>query len=226
MSLKITSLNSNDGLPVEQVHNIDMDFTGKLWMATSAGLARYNGATISVYDGRTGIDCVGLRTVYVHTNNVWIGTDQGLELLDSDGNKRELSLDFEWKYGIAECIVILNDEVYVGTSNGLLKLLLVDGKYTLAETYNIGYVVSIDKYSDHELLVVSASLGLLKVTRKGVVSFTDELPSDAVINCVKKSFENFILVGTSIGLFVLNGDGQLVNRLKQSNRESLFRPHQ
>ena len=78
MFLNIATINSDQGLPNEQVHNAIQDKQSRIWMSTPAGLACYNGNSIEVHDTRTGLDCLGLRTVYISKDEIiWIGTDRG-----------------------------------------------------------------------------------------------------------------------------------------------------
>ncbi|MBT8302842.1 MAG: hypothetical protein KJP09_00115 [Bacteroidia bacterium] len=221
MSLKIASLNSNDGLPVEQIHNLDRDTKGRLWLATSSGLACYNGSEVKVYDSRNGIECVGLRIVKVLFNSeVWIGTDQGIEVLDLNGNKKTLNLGFVWKYGIAEYLEVLKDHLYVGTSNGLLKLKLVGESYQLIKTFDLGYVRQLEKLNDDQLLVVSGLKGLVHVDGESYKPFGTVPFEDNPILCVKKTIDNYILLGTERGLFVLDTIGNLVDGLKTNGFDS------
>ena len=172
MNLKIKSINNDQELPVEQVHEIDQDIHNRLWMATSAGLVCYNGASIKTYDSRNGIECVGLRTVsIVSTNEVWIGTDRGLEVLDLQGNKIPFQLDFEWIYGVAESIISLNEYIYVGTSNGLLKLKKKNNVLQLAKVLKLGFVSNIILCDDSSILVISGSEGLIRIKGDSWVTF-------------------------------------------------------
>ena len=213
MNLKITSLNSNDGLPVEQVHKIDIDFMGKLWLATSSGLACYNGADVKVFDSRTGLNCVGLRTVSILFNDeVWVGTDQGIEVLNLNGQKKNFDFDFEWKYGIAECITVINNVTYIGTSDGLLQLSRNADAFTLTHHFNLGFVRSLVQISENNLLAVTANEGLVKLSGNQWNIFNKEIPQGNAVICVEKTLDNYILLGTVSGLYVLNKEGAIVHR--------------
>lgn len=214
MNLKIKSINNDQELPVEQVHEIDQDIHNRLWMATSAGLVCYNGASIKTYDSRNGIECVGLRTVsIVSTNEVWIGTDRGLEVLDLQGNKIPFQLDFEWIYGVAESIISLNEYIYVGTSNGLLKLKKKNNVLQLAKVLKLGFVSNIILCDDSSILVISGSEGLIRIKGDSWVTFSKDISESATVLCIKKTIDNYILAGTTEGLYILTREGEITSKL-------------
>lgn len=220
MNLKIKSINSSLGLPVEQVHKIDQDIHNRLWLATSAGLVCYNGASIKTYDSRKGIECVGLRTVSIVSNNeVWIGTDKGIEALDLLGKKIPLHLDFEWIYGIAECIISFKKCLYIGTSSGLLKLQKKANVFELVQVWNLGFVSSIIVCDDASILVISANEGLLKICKDSKVAFCRYLPVNATVLCVRRTLDDYFLVGTSEGLYMLTNEGEIVNKFVLSKTD-------
>lgn len=123
MQPKILTLNSNDGLPNDQIHKIASDSYGRLWLPGPSGISFYNGNKIKVFDTQNSLDCPGLRTVTISKNQtIWIGTDQGIEALKIDGSKIKLHLNFNWNFGIAESIFIDDNTIWIGTSYGLIKL--------------------------------------------------------------------------------------------------------
>ncbi len=207
MFLKISTINSDQGLPNEQVHATRQDKYGRLWMATPAGLACYNGNTIKVFDTRTGLECLGLRTIHITDDGiVWIGTDRGVEAIHVDGNKINLQLKFEWKYGIAESISKNGDFLFVGTSFGLLKLKQTGNILELVFADDLGLVKQILIKDSDNFLVVSAKYGLLTYQGIDWKIANAKLPEADLITCVEKTIDHFFLVGTFNGLFVLNSD--------------------
>jgi signal transduction histidine kinase/ActR/RegA family two-component response regulator len=205
MFLKITTVNSDQGLPNEQVHTARQDKFGRIWLATPAGLACYNGNSIKVYDTRSGLECLGLRTINITDDGiVWIGTDRGLEAINIDGTKIDLKITFDWKYGIAESIFKSKGFLYVGTSFGLLKLKQTNEVLELEYADNIGLVSKIIKKDDTHFFVVSAKYGLLEYGGRNWKVVNKHLPEADLITCIEKTIDNFYLVGTIDGLYVLN----------------------
>ncbi|BAV99259.1 hybrid sensor histidine kinase/response regulator [Lysobacter enzymogenes] len=73
-----------DGLPSNTVNRIAEDRHGYLWIATSEGLARYDGTGYRVWQREQGLRDNFLWAVHVDARNrVWVGTAQaGLAMLD------------------------------------------------------------------------------------------------------------------------------------------------
>lgn len=212
MFFKISTVNSDQGLPNEQVHATRQDKYGRIWMATPAGLACYNGNTIKVFDTRTGLECLGLRTIHITDDGiVWVGTDRGLEAINVDGSKINLELKFEWKYGIAESIAKSGDFLFVGTSFGLLKLKQTGNILDLVFADDLGLVKQIFSINSDNCLVLSAKYGLIKYQGIDWKITNAKLPEADLITCIEKTIDNFFLVGTFNGLFVLNKNFEVVD---------------
>ncbi|KAB7772162.1 histidine kinase [Xanthomonas maliensis] len=75
-----------DGLPSNVVYGFDEDANGYLWMASSDGLARYDGRNYRIWRIEDGLHDNQVWAVHVdRRNRVWIGTDiGGLAMLDVD----------------------------------------------------------------------------------------------------------------------------------------------
>jgi signal transduction histidine kinase/ligand-binding sensor domain-containing protein len=222
--LKLTTLNSDSGLPNEQVHAIDQDSFGRLWLASPTGLARYNGSQVKIFDHTNGLSCIGLRTVRVSSDGtVWIGTDQGIEAINIDGTPKKWNIRPEWNFGIAESILIADNTIWAGTSFGLLKLYdnTEKNELQLLHKEDLGLVRCILKNGSN-LLVASAKYGLLNYNTTGWQHFNKEdLPSGDSIICMAHTNNNLIMVGTTTGLFLLDPSGKLIEHftLPDSNNK-------
>ncbi|MDG2519048.1 ligand-binding sensor domain-containing protein [Lysobacter soli] len=75
-----------DGLPSNSINGIAEDQSGYLWIATSDGLARYDGITFRIWRAGDGLLDNYLWSVHVDAQNrIWVGTSQaGLAMLDTD----------------------------------------------------------------------------------------------------------------------------------------------
>jgi signal transduction histidine kinase/ligand-binding sensor domain-containing protein len=218
MFLKITTINSDQGLPNEQVHKARQDKFGRIWMATPAGLACYNGNSIKVYDTRSGLECLGLRTINITDDGiVWIGTDRGLEAINIDGTRIDLDITFDWKYGIAESIFQSKEFLYVGTSFGLLKIKQTNEVLELEYADNIGLVSKIIQKDDNHFFVISAKYGLLEYGGINWKVVNDHLPEADLITCIEKTIDNFYLVGSNDGVYVLNMAYEIVEHFSLPN---------
>lgn len=124
-----------DGLPSNRINGIAEDRNGYLWIATSDGLARYDGKAFRVWRAEHGLHDSFVWAVHVDASDrVWIATKAGLALLDRDrkrlryynrGNTPAMGDDIIW------CVTSTPDgAVWFGTPFGGLHRLDPDGKVT------------------------------------------------------------------------------------------------
>ena len=75
-----------DGLPSNRINAVTEDRQGYLWIATSDGLARYDGIGYRIWRGEQGLRDSFIWSVHVDARNrLWIGTgNAGLAVLDAD----------------------------------------------------------------------------------------------------------------------------------------------
>lgn len=63
------------GLPSKECYNVMQDSKGYIWISTDAGLCKYNGNTLEIFDKDNGIDENSCYSVVEdHYGNIWIGT--------------------------------------------------------------------------------------------------------------------------------------------------------
>ena len=211
MFLKIITLNSNNGLPNEQVHAINQDKYGRLWTAGPAGLACFNGNSIKTYDSRSGLECQGLRTLFITQNGtVWIGTDRGIEAIDIQGKKINLHFSFDWNFGIAETILADQSTLWVGTSYGLLKLQLNGDVLEMVSKEEVGLVSDIKFKVEGHVLAVSGKYGLIEYNGETWKEVNNNLPVADKVTCITETLDHFLLVGTVDGLYILNNNNEIV----------------
>ncbi len=224
MLLKITTINSEDGLPNEQIHAVDQDHLGRLWMASPTGLSRYNGSQIKIFGNNSELDCIGLRTVRIDADEkVWVGTDRGLEVINLAGKKKHWTNQLDWQFGIAESILCLDAVVWVGTSFGLLKLQEEKENNELQITYKeeLGLVRSIIQKDESNLLVASTQYGLIEHNGTNWKKLNEDvLPNGDAIICMAITKTKDILVGTTNGLFVLDEEGMLKQHFTLSMQQN------
>lgn len=218
MTLKISTLSSKDGLPNEQVHAISEDDKGRLWFAGPAGAMCYNGREIRSFDTRDGIDCPGLRTIQVEKQEVWLGTDRGIERLTTEGAIHPIALNFEWTYGIAECFLFMNDLIFIGTSGGLLTCEFQHQKLELKRHDNCGLVTQLIDYNNTVLLVCS-QLGLVKIEGDAFNQFLEE-EHEFTTQKLHLTIEKKLLIGTDQGLISVSDDGEIESHYIRKNGSS------
>ena len=220
MSSKIITLSSNAGLPNEQIHAISEDSKGRLWLAGPAGAMCYNGHDVRTFDTRDGLECPGLRTIRVHEEEVWLGTDRGIERLQIGGEIKPIEIDFEWHYGIAECFLFIDKEIYVGTSSGLLVLDKTLDRIQLKQHYDIGLVTSLLAFNG-SVLAICSTVGLVRISNG---TFEDIVLSNDECNpyVLHQTIDNALLVGTDNGLFTLDESGEITSKYtRESGNQSV-----
>lgn len=218
MQPKITTINSNHGLPNDQIHSVSSDKYGRLWLAGPSGLSCYDGINLNIFDSRNGINCPGLRTIYISKNDIiWIGTDRGIEAMHIDGTIIELILEFEWKYGIVESILITESYLWLGTSFGLLKLSFKENNLQIIKEFELGLVSNIISNGEDNILLISSKKGVLEFKNNEIHLFNSELPSNIKPNCITKTIDHNYLIGTSHGLFLLNKNKKITTHFKPIN---------
>jgi signal transduction histidine kinase/CheY-like chemotaxis protein/sugar lactone lactonase YvrE len=210
-----------DGLPSNRINDIAEDAFGYLWIATSDGLARYDGIGFRVWRVGQGLRDNLVWAVHVDARNrVWIGTGHaGLALLDVGRNT------FRY-YDRKSNAAIANDEVWsiastpdgmlwFGTADGGLNRLAPDGAIKRFMP-RAGDTRSLPDAAVGQLAV--APDGALWVgTKNGVARWTghdfDRLPASALnspsVNGLTVDPDGTLWIGTARGVSVRRPDGTL-----------------
>lgn len=198
-------INKDDGLGDLSVSNIIQDNAGYVWFATQGGLYKYDGRGSKSYRNNP-FDTEGLihnliQTMYydVDKNDLWLGTYQGISILDLDSNSFE-NLTVE-DHGISNNVIVAiekdtNGHMWFGTLDGLNRYEPDTG---ILENYEVeGAVVrSILRDSQDRLLVGTyEGLFLFDYDQQELVKIDVELPSSFVMSV--KEFEPGVL---SLGLW-------------------------
>lgn len=135
--LPVKTYTTADGLPRDSVTRIKQDSRGFLWFCTHEGLSRFDGTGVTNF---TVSDGLPNRTVndFIETKDgiILIATGKGLARLNPHGlrNSKEnpLFTTFLPETAKAESIKVLFEDksgnIWVGTSDGLYKLVKVNGE--------------------------------------------------------------------------------------------------
>ncbi|HZS10589.1 MAG TPA: two-component regulator propeller domain-containing protein [Blastocatellia bacterium] len=140
----------------DEVWDIAEDGQGALWLATSAGLDRFDpdrGAVTAHYDaGPEGLSQPGLRTLlFDQQGNLWIGTVGGLDLLRNGSNsfvhyrhddRDPHSLSNDYVFSLRED---RQGRVWVGTSGGLNRLDQKAGTFTAYNEFPSNTIYGIEE---------------------------------------------------------------------------------
>ena len=212
------------GLSQNTVNSILQDSDGFMWFGTWDGLNRYDGYEFLLYNKEHGLSNENIRSIHQKGDTLWIGTEEGLSLLDmstnsitnflSDGND-SASLTNNWINHIYEDH---NGKIWISTASGLSSY--------LPATNSFGQVFSRDYgnplRSNHMNMMkqdssynywIATSYGLVyyeietqSLTRYfHIVADTTSLPDNHVTSITFDSY-NRLWVGTKSGLARFDSD--------------------
>ncbi|HVI25928.1 MAG TPA: two-component regulator propeller domain-containing protein [Xanthomonadaceae bacterium] len=210
-----------DGLPSNRINGVAEDQFGYLWIATSDGLARYDGLGFRVWRVGEGLRDNFVWAVHVDARNrVWIGTSRaGLAMLDVDRREvRYFDRASDPRIGSDEVWTIASTSdgaLWFGTGDGGLHRRTPDGRITrfMPEP---GNPRSLPDASVGQLAV--APDGTLWVgTKKGVARWTGHdfarLPADAALSQATNGLafepDGTLWIGTPRGVSALHRDGRV-----------------
>jgi len=194
----------SDGLPEQTVQAFAQTPDGYLWIGTTGGLVRFDGAHFTVFD-RQNTPAMHENSVFCLTvsqdGSLWIGTEGGGLLRYSDGEFHSWST----RNGLSNDFVrtILEDTggtIWAGTDNGLLRL--EEGRFVRVDgRSNIPQLAVHALYQDRDGWIWVGGSNLLKLKSDSVVEY--KLSGEASQNRVKsivQTQDGTMWAGTVSGL--------------------------
>ncbi|AKD03124.1 two-component regulator propeller domain-containing protein [Pontibacter korlensis] len=120
----IRSWTLEQGLPQSQVMAIEQDHRGYLWLATRAGLSRFDGVSFKTYTKENGLSSHNISTLYEDSRRrLWIGTtDVGLLLFNGSSFKNygpQKGIQAQSVWSISEDN---SGKLWIGTNKGVYHL--------------------------------------------------------------------------------------------------------
>lgn len=124
-------ITKENGLPTNETGQIRKDDDGFIWIATGDGLCRYDGQFVKVYQSGNDLKHSPLdnfiNTILPVKNHIWIGTSQGISVLDTKTNsfrhyqfedgKKSSTLKRRYDQNVAALFRDRSGAVWVGTRN-------------------------------------------------------------------------------------------------------------
>ena len=208
-----------DGLPSNRINDIAEDASGYLWIATSDGLARYDGIEFRVWRVGQGLRDNTIWAVHVDARNrVWVGTgNAGLAMLDTrreafhyydHTSNPDMGSNDVWSIASTP-----DGALWFGTADGGLHRMQADGT-----------IVRYMPRPNDPRSLPDAAVGQLAVapdgtlwvgTKGGVARWTghgfDRLPASALntqaVNGLTIGADGALWIGTPRGVSVRHADG-------------------
>lgn len=199
----IRSWTLEQGLPQSQVTAIQQDEKGFLWLATRAGLSRFNGINFHTYTKDHGLSSHNISALFIDSRQrLWIGTtDAGLQLFDGTSFER-----YGPGYGLrAQAINCISEDrkgnIWLATNEGIFYI-----TSTRVEKYKAlpdAFYTAIAHTASGELWAGTQQNGVYKVSADSLVShYTPEssaLPHQH-ITAITTDKDGHVWIGTAQGL--------------------------
>ena len=209
--LPIERFDHRRGLTSLQIHKTICSHDGRIWSATPAGLACYDGVKINMYGQRHGLSNHGLRTIAVHPDNsIWIGTDVGIEVLDISGT--EIKVLWSNPVGTVNSIDVTDEIAVIGTTKGLY---FVSGKGEIrrSKVPELGHAViaSVLIASDQSIWAIGPAIGIVRIAKTGEkLNVPQRRRLSGAPRCLAHGPEGSVLVGSELGVLNVEPDAQII----------------
>ncbi|MCD4682755.1 MAG: hypothetical protein K8R86_05700, partial [Bacteroidales bacterium] len=221
---KFRHLTEKQGLPHYTVNDITKDPDGYMWFATAAGLCRYDGYNIKIYqndpDDSTTISSNNIRCLLVDDNNIlWIGTAYGLNKMDLATEKftwfkRDSSNPNSLSHNYIN--TIYKDRtgiIWIATVRGLNEMNVEDGSFTSYfqksenKLSDVDNIQSINK--DHSgKLWIGTKNGLFHFNRGNksfkavdLIRLSSMATERITVSCIHIDNKDILWLNTSSGFF-------------------------
>lgn len=243
-SLKFDHYNDNDGLSHNSIRHIVQDKHGFLWIGTFSGLNRFDGYEVKQYlsnsegDNKINNDDITALEFDEESNNLWIGTREGLTLLNlnnqqfttflnDDGNPKSLP-----ENEIRSVFVDSHKHVWVGTrEQGLYRFYLDKKEFVKVDLPDFDYIKEIFEDSAGNIWIGSynaASVAKIYLDEGGEIQKTTTFEISDPENIEKSPYLHFIFedskkdifAGTRKGLYKLNKKKQIFEDVYINNSET------
>ena len=203
-----TSWTTADGLPSDDIRDVAVAADGTVWLATSQGVAAFDGATFTVHNTTThpGLVNNDLQAIAaISTGDVWVGTDFGVSVFDGSAYTTYTTLDGLGDNAIKNIKEAPNGDIWIATINGATRY--SGGVFTAFASPNIpfGGALHIAFASNGDVLI-SGGLGGVIVyngTTFSAVTTAQGLLSNRIRSIAVDEAQNK-WVGTASGISVLD----------------------
>src|SRR2546421_5482024 len=191
---KFKAFTTQDGLPSNVIDALSEGHDGSLWVATAAGIARFND---NVFSAQSELPGIGVRALFTDRDGaLWIGSSDGLACYQNGAVGKYTTQD-----GLANNTVLSiyqdQDGIWLGTTDGLSEF--KGGRfltYTTRDGLPNNRIISLMADREGSLWIGTAG-GLSRFADKQFSSFrTGEGPANEIILSMLQDREGSLWIGT------------------------------
>lgn len=233
-----------ENLPMDSgIEMSTSDFQGNIWLASSTmGIMKVISCNFQDLSTSTELPSEVANATCLSVDYLYVGTDNGLDILDPDGKLVVNELTEQLKGARIRCISVdSNNNIWISTYSNSLGLLCYqpDGEiksYTMEDGLPSNEIRCAKEISDGS--IIAGTNGGLVIIKDGsvqrVVGSKDGI-KNTVFLTVEEGDNGEILVGTDgDGMYVIEGDNvrrlgredgltsEVVQRIKKDDREDLY----
>ncbi len=225
-------IDSENGLPADQVNTLVKDQTGFIWVGTREGLARFDGHEFDVFQHQRN-DSTSIPNNWVecllvdHSNQLWVGTTRGLCRYEAEsGSFRPFPEHLDSLLRRERVHALHQDhsnKVWIGTPARLVRLdphqnelatftFTVTPQDTTFDTARINGINSVLSDADQEILWVGTLSGLIKFNKTDhsyswYPNYLENKDAQYLANAIRQLHQlpnGKLLVGTWNGAFLFD----------------------
>jgi two-component sensor histidine kinase/ligand-binding sensor domain-containing protein len=222
-ALLFQHITTETGLPSNTIYDIIQDNVGYIWIASEAGLIRYDGNRFKTYNGKTSnLIGEGVLTIYEDgKNELWIGNEKGISKFNKSTELFEnFSID-DSSFNVSAIYEDKKNRLWIGTSQGVFlfdrkakKIIANWTNFPLKKELDLNHVNSIYQDSKNRIWI-STENGVFLIFMesnhevKNIMHFINDPNNDASlknnrINAVKEDNNGSIWLATRKGLCKLS----------------------
>lgn len=203
-----TSWTTADGLPSDDIRDVAVAADGTVWLATSQGVAAFDGTTFTVHNTTThpGLANNDLQAIAaISTGDIWVGTDFGVSVFDGSAYTTYTTADGLGDNAIKNIKEAPNGDIWIATINGATRY--NGGVFTAFASPNIpfGGALHIAFASNGDVLIGGGLGGVIVYngTTFSAITTAQGLLSNRVRSIAVDEAQNK-WVGTASGISVLD----------------------
>ena len=119
------NLSEEDGLGHNSCWDISQDSDGNMWFASyGGGISKFDGKKFTLFSAKNGLPSDKIRKVFPFKNNIYVGTEQGISIIDIKTSKISTPKVPKTKedFICIDFFVYHNDVYFISVFDGVFKI--------------------------------------------------------------------------------------------------------